>query len=455
MVLRVLFKANTLYSNVNKVKFFRTSAVLLKSVQFKLSDIGEGIREVTVREWSVKVGDVVSQFDNICSVESDKATVTITSRYDGTISKLYYQVGEVALVGKPLVDIDVKDVDVPIGDSVSVNSEKSQLEKSPVSSPPSSSETNVLKSTENVSSRIDLDPSYSNKTLTTPAVRRIAKENNILLSNVIPTGKNGRVLKEDILRHLTENIEGKDGKVVSVEESVNKQKERSIKIEGVKKVMVRTMTKSHSIPSFGYCDEIDMSKLVTMKNEVKEFAKSKNINITYMPFFIKALSKALIEYPILNACVDEDCENIIMKASHNVGVAMDTKDGLIVPNIKNVEKLSIPEITSELNRLLKAGRESSLSPSDMSGGTITISNIGIIGGTYVRPLILPPEVCIVGLGKTRLVPAISENGDVTKVYQMAASWTADHRIIDGATMARFSNLWKIYLENPNYLLLDL
>lgn len=454
MVLRVLFKANTLYSSINKVRFYKTSAVLLKTVQFKLSDIGEGIREVTVREWSVEVGDVVSQFDNICSVESDKATVTITSRYDGKISKLYYEVGEVALVGKPLVDIDVKDGDVSIEESASVSSEKPELESSPVSLPSSSSETNnAVKSTENLTSRVDHDPGYTNRALATPAVRRIAKENNINLSNVSPSGKKGRVLKEDILRHLTEN-EGKDGKVTE-KGSIHTPMETIIKIQGVKKVMVKSMTKSHSIPSFGYCDEIDMSKLVMMRNEVKDFAKSKNINITYMPFFIKALSKALLEYPILNASIDENCENIIMKASHNIGIAMDTKDGLIVPNIKSVQKLSIPEITSELNRLLKAGRESSLGPSDMSGGTITISNIGIIGGTYVRPLILPPEICIVGLGQTRLVPAISENGDVTKVYQMAASWTADHRVIDGATMARFNNLWKTYIENPNYLLLDL
>ncbi|XP_014284530.1 lipoamide acyltransferase component of branched-chain alpha-keto acid dehydrogenase complex, mitochondrial [Halyomorpha halys] len=454
MILRILFKANTLYSSVNKVQFYRTSAVLLNTVQFKLSDIGEGIREVTVREWSVKVGDIVSQFDNICSVESDKATVNITSRYDGTITKLYYQVGEIALVGKPLVDIDVNEVDVPIRDPANVPPEKLVLENSSNTLPSSSSEAGIQKSMENAISMVDLDPCHINRTLATPAVRRIAKENNILLSNVIATGKKGRVLKEDILRHMTGNND-KDEKLVIEEKSFHKQTDTVQQIQGVRKVMIKTMTKSHSIPSFGYCDEINMSKLVLMKYEVKEYAKSKNINITYMPFFIKALSKALLEYPILNASLNEECEHIILKNSHNIGVAMDTKEGLIVPNIKNVEKLSIAEITSELNRLLVAGRESRLGPSDMLGGTITISNIGIIGGTYTRPLILPPEVCIVALGKTRLVPAISENGDVTKVYQMAASWTADHRIIDGATMARFSNLWKTYVENPNFLLLDL
>lgn len=456
--MRIFSKVRLLEKTVSHFNFFHSSSVLYKVVQFNLSDIGEGIREVTVKDWSVKEGDKVSQFDNICVVESDKASVSITSRFDGTVKKLYYDVGDVALVGKPIVDIDV-------GDEASVLEESSPPETTIGISNSDQSVQNERRSESSsfkVGSLNDvcinnggaligntINGEYTKRSLATPAVRRIAKEHNISLNDVEATGKDGRVLKEDILRHLGE---------ITCTSSKNENDtmfDRKIPITGIAKAMVKTMTKANNIPTFGYSDEIDMSNLIKLREDVKEYALAKGINITFMPFFIKALSKALESYPLLNVSVDENCEHIIYKSQHNIGVAMDTNSGLIVPNIKNVQSLSVLEIGVYLKRLIEEGRAQKLGPSDLTGGTITISNIGIIGGTNLRPLILPPEVCILALGRTKLIPAFNEKGEVIKKYILNASWAADHRIIDGVTLAKFNSAWKEYIEHPNYLLMNI
>jgi 2-oxoisovalerate dehydrogenase E2 component (dihydrolipoyl transacylase) len=361
--------------------------------------------------------------------------IGINSRYDGVVKKLHRAVGEIALIGKPLMDIDTED-DVSSTSSSSSSDEEIEIKKPIQESPPSSPKVEVESQ----------DIYHSNKALATPAVRRISKEYNVDLSQVKASGKGGRVLKEDILQYL----ESKD-KVENKIESVDKV----VPITGVKKAMVNTMTKSRDIPSFGYCDEVDMTELIRLRDLVKKKAEEKGVKVTFVPFFVKALSKALEEYPILNSSVDDKCENLTYKSRHNIGVAMDTTSGLIVPNIKDVQSLGIMEVASELNRLMASGKKGVLSPADLSGGTITISNIGIIGGTYTRPLILPPQVAIVALGKIQVVPAFDSTGQVVKKYIMCSSWSADHRVIDGATMARFATLWKHYIENPPLLLLGL
>jgi len=174
-----------------------------------------------------------------------------------------------------------------------------------------------------------------------------------------------------------------------------------------------------------------------------------------MPMFIKATSMALLHFPILNSSVDLDCENITFKGSHNIGVAMDTQQGLLVPNVKNVQNKSIFDIAVELNRLHQQGLTGKLTPDDLTGGTFTLSNIGSIGGTYAKPVIMPPEVAIGAIGRIQEVPKFDENDNVYKAHIVNISWSADHRVIEGATMARFSNLWKSYLENPASMLMDL
>ncbi|CAB3382486.1 Hypothetical predicted protein [Cloeon dipterum] len=290
---------------------------------------------------------------------------------------------------------------------------------------------------------------YLFKSLAAPAVRRVAMENKIQISDIKGTGKGGRVLKEDILAF----IEAKKAppKVVPKAEG-----DRIEPIKGVMKGMAKTMTASLQIPHFVYSDEINVDNLVLVRQQLKEVSFGRGgVKLTYMPFLIKAASLALKHFPVINSSVDSECQNIIYKADHNIGVAMDTPLGLVVPNIKRVQTLSVFDVATELNRLMQSGMKGSLKPEDLTGGTFTISNIGIIGGTYTKPVILPPEVAIGAIGKIQKVPKFDAKGNVVPANVMYVSWAADHRVLDGVTMAKFSNKWKEYVENPHSMLLDL
>ncbi|KAK7468189.1 hypothetical protein BaRGS_00036602 [Batillaria attramentaria] len=368
-------------------KFFHSSAGCGKQVvSFNLSDIGEGIREVVIKEWFVQVGDSVNQFDPICEVQSDKASVTITSRFDGEVKKIHYEVDDTAFVGKPLIDIETEST--------------------------SAKEEDVIKSTSaEMTQSVPTQMIRGDKVLATPAVRKLAMENKVC--------------------------------------------DRTEPLKGIKKAMVKTMTAALEIPAFGYYDDIDLTQLVNVRKKLKAIAEQRGVRFSYMPVFLKAASLAMMQYPVLNSSLDEKGENIIYKASHNIGVAMDTPDGLLVPNVKNVQSLTVFEVASELARLQALGEAGKLGNEDLSGGTFSLSNIGTIGGTYARPVIMPPEVFIGAIGRIQTLPRFNEKGEVVKAHIMNVSWTADHRIIDGATVARFSNLWKSYLEDPTTLIMDL
>ncbi|CAL4119822.1 unnamed protein product, partial [Meganyctiphanes norvegica] len=226
-------------------------------------------------------------------------------------------------------------------------------------------------------------------------------------------------------------------------------------IKGFKKAMVKSMEQSKKVPHFGYNDEIDMTTLAGLRKQLKEIAEQYGVRFSYMPFFIKAASMALVHYPVLNSSVDANCDNITYKASHNIGIAMDTSNGLAVPNIKGVQNLTLMEVAAEINRLQEAGSRGALKTQDITGGTFTLSNIGSIGGTYAKPVILMPEVAIGAIGKIQKLPRYNSSGEVYPAHIMQISWSADHRVIDGATMARFSNMWKDFLENPSTMVLHM
>ncbi|XP_017155190.2 lipoamide acyltransferase component of branched-chain alpha-keto acid dehydrogenase complex, mitochondrial [Drosophila miranda] len=425
-----------------------------KTVSFNLSDIGEGIREVTVKEWFVKVGDTVEQFDNLCEVQSDKASVTITSRYDGKITKIHHSIDEIALVGKPLLDFDVLDEE---GDENSTESSSS-------SSDSSSSEAEAAKLSAGEAVSIN-----GGRVITpaTPAVRRLAKEHQLDLANVPPTGKNGRVLKGDILEYLGQVPPGTNIPHPTIAAKQQSQIARTTAgtaaaipsdrvevLKGVRKAMLKAMTESLKIPHFAYSDEIDMSNLVQFRAQLQAMAKESGVpKLTFMPFCIKAASIALTKYPIVNSSLDLASESLVYKGAHNISVAIDTPQGLVVPNIKNCQSKNIIEIAKDLNALVERGRTGSLRPTDFADGTFSLSNIGIIGGTYTHPCIMAPQVAIGAMGRTKAVPRFNDKDEVVKAQIMSVSWSADHRVIDGVTMASFSNVWKQYLEQPALFLL--
>merc|ERR1712062_437802 len=209
------------------------------------------------------------------------------------------------------------------------------------------------------------------------------------------------------------------------------------------------------IPHFGYKDEIDMTKLVELRKQFKKLGEKRGTKVTYMPVILKACSLGLTQYPILNSNFDPVKETITYKADHNIGVAMDTPQGLLVPNIKKIQTLSVFEIAEELNRLQELGIKGKLGESDLKSGTFSLSNIGSIGGTYAKPVIMPPQVAIGAIGRIQKLPRFDHHDTVVAAHIMNVSWSADHRIIDGATMARFSNQMKTYVENPTSMILDL
>ncbi|XP_045101402.1 lipoamide acyltransferase component of branched-chain alpha-keto acid dehydrogenase complex, mitochondrial-like [Portunus trituberculatus] len=448
------------------VRALHTSRPAHRLMPFLLADIGEGIQEVVIREWFVNEGDTVAQFDSICEVQSDKASVTITSRYDGVIKKLHYEVDDTALVGKPLVDIEVSKEDDAVG------AEVQEGEAISVGRPTGGST--------GQSSNFTLP---RGKVLTTPAVRRMAAEHKINLNDVQGSGRDGRILKEDLLQYIEKRTQKtppgaapQHTPTPAPTPAVTKPptpppaaapprlapslpvvlgQDKTEVIKGFRKAMVRTMTQANQIPHFCYCDEVDMTALVGLRGQLKATAEAHGIRLSYMPFFIKAASIALSHYPLLNSSVDDKCENITYKASHNIGLAMDTSEGLVVPNVKGVQGLTLLEVAAELNRLQELGVRGNLTTRDITGGTFTISNIGSISGTYAKPVILPPEVAIGAVGKIQVLPRFDSSGNVVRAHIMQVSWSADHRVIDGATMANFSNMWKSFLENPSKMVLHL
>ena len=452
-----VFSKNALV-NVGRMKVLHRGLYLTRPwrKEYMLADIGEGITECEIVQWFVKPGDTIAQFDKICEVQSDKAAVEITSRYDGVVKRLHYDVGEMAIVGQPLIEIDLEEEKIEDNSNGSMNSAEKLTEP------------NGTLDISGHTSRSDVQ--FGSKTiLSTPAVRRLAKEKSINLNDIKGTGKDGRILKEDIITYLKQSSSSQPKAPVAFSSNISTQIATS-PLEGdlrpltaVQRGMFKSMTRSLKIPHFGYADEIVMDSCIAMRKQLQStIGVQENIKITYMPILVKAMSLALRKFPILNASLvnsgDPNEARLKYRTAHNIGIAMDTPAGLLVPNVKNVEKKSIVEVAKDLNRLQELGQRGQLSLEDLSGGTITLSNVGIIGGTYTSPVLVDTELCIGALGRMRKMVRIEEcHQDGALVDQMiirqvmAISWSADHRVIDGATMARFSEEWRRLIEHPELM----
>ena len=426
------------------------------SEDFILPDIGEGIVECEVVEWLVSEGDAIVEDQPVVDVMTDKALVQIPAHKNGVVTKLYYAQGEVAKVHAPLFALSVE------GAVAASAPETTTKASEPAAAPATASATVASAPVSTPAPAPAVASGRPGKALASPAVRRIAREYEIDIAQVPGSGKNGRVLKEDIVRFQQQGGQA----VVESASSATQQAvakptvaEGEVRIEpikGIKAAMAKQMTLSMStIPHFTYGDEVDVTALLALRAQLKPKAEARGIRLTLMPFIMKALSMAIAEYPILNSRVNDDCTEIHYQPHHNIGMAVDSKMGLIVPNIKKVETLSILEIAEEVARLTESARSGRVNPADLQGGTISISNIGALGGTYAVPVVNLPEVAIVALGKTQSLPRFNANGEVEARSIMNISWSGDHRIIDGGTIARFSLLWQSFLEDPSSMLLDL
>ncbi|KAL8439305.1 hypothetical protein Efla_003942 [Eimeria flavescens] len=436
--------------------FLTTSHPRHGVVCFKLADIGEGIASVELTKWYKKVGDDVEEMEEICEVQSDKAAVEITSRYTGKIVKLYPKEGDAVKVGGPLMDIDSPDLeDSPSEPSQSVSAadepKQAEASKRETEAPPPPS-------------------SKSGESLASPAVRRFAKEKGVDLKGVTGSGPRGAITKEDVLKFLNAGPSASSGSsnaqtppaAASPKRSTPKdsREDREVVLQGFSKAMVKSMNDSVKVPHMNIGDEYDVTRLTAVRRVVNKELADQNIRLSLTAFLIKAMSIAIHDYPIVNSKFNVETQNSYTEyGSHNVSVAIDSPGGLVVPCVKNVQDLTLLDIQQELVRLQGLAKANRLSPSDLTGGTISLSNVGVISGTYIHPLLFDGQAVIVGVGRQMRVPRVvdreTEQGMETSLEArdiINCSFSADHRHCDGATITRFSKRIKTLLENPELML---
>lgn len=428
---------------------------------FLLPDIGEGIVECEVVEWRVAEGDMIAEDQPIVEVMTDKALVEITAPEAGVVTKLYVAQGQIAKVHAPLFAYQVDGGNQAGSKESQAEAAQPTSAELPVELPAGSSKTDSSRAGAPIQASAYASSVASgrlhDKVQASPAVRRLVREHSLQLKDIAGSGKDGRVLKEDVLAHLDQALQTTTPSSQATDQSPLKtQAPRVEPLRGVRAVMAKRMVESAStIPHFHYGEELDVTALLTLRERLKPLAEAKGERLTLMPFFMKAMALAVAETPILNAQLNAAGDELHYFPQCNIGMAVDSKAGLMVPNIKSVERLTLLEIAREVGRLTAAAREGRVDPSDLKGGTISISNIGALGGTYAAPIINAPEAAIVAIGKTQWLPRFDEQGTVQRRAIMTITWAGDHRFIDGGTIARFCNAWKGFLEEPDSMLLHL
>ncbi|OXY81771.1 2-oxo acid dehydrogenase subunit E2 [Oceanimonas doudoroffii] len=408
---------------------------------FLLPDIGEGIVECELVEWLVAEGDRVEEDQAICDVMTDKALVQIPAVHAGTISRLYVKKGDMARVDAPLFEMTLADdeatASVPRSDSqqneATENAETSEGERSPGAGAFGEA-TCHAESPEKAFAA-------GNRAVASPAVRRLAREHNVDLAQVPGSGDKGRVYKEDVEAWLA--AQGAPSRTESAWREP---------LSGVRAAMARHMTDSLTVPRFTYCEEFCLDELLALKYRLTPEFERDGVKLTLLPFFIKALSLALSDFPLLGARLEGDGRTLVYEDGHHVGVAVDTPTGLLVPVLHHCEDKSLLTLARELTRLTEAARAGSLSQAELAGATISLSNIGVLGGTVSTPIVTPPQLAIAALGRLQRLPRFDEQDRVVARQLMTVCWSADHRVIDGATLARFNRCWQGYLEQPGRML---
>lgn len=440
---------------------------------FILPDIGEGIVECEIVKWNVSEGDQIEEDQAVVEVMTDKAVVEIPAKNAGVVHKLYHAQGDIAKVHTPLFALLVAgegsgaDSNQEIQGAAS-NAESTQTGESKGQQSTSSKANPKADITPSKFKEGDYEPPVviEGKVLASPAVRRVAREHNIDLSGVTGSGKKGRILKADVIALNANNSNAKAKELnetstataqgSTVTPTSTSGSVRVEKVRGIQAAMAKQMSASvYTIPHFTVSDEVVMDNLIALRKMLKPEFEAKDIKLSFMPFFVKALSLALTEFPVINSQLNDDASELTYFDDHNIGFAVDSKIGLLVPNIKGVQNLSLLDIALQMQEIINQAREGRIAGEHLKGGTISISNIGAIGGITATPVINKPEAAIVALGKTQKLPRFDEQGNVFAQHIMAVNWSGDHRIIDGATMVKFNNLWMSYLTQPEKMLMHL
>ncbi len=436
------------------------------AIPVKLPELGEGVTEGELVKWTVNIGDAVKADQTVAEIMTDKATVEVPSPVAGTVKELKFKKGDVIKVESVLLVLSGSGASAsPAPTSQAAHSNGSSK---PAAQPQQQQPAAMTMSASGSTGTNIYPPVAESRVLATPATRRLARETGIDINVLNGSGLAGRVTREDVLgaKGSASVATSGSGAVAAgspsmsfpkpAYNSTNAQAEERVDLIGIRKKIAQNMQMSKAIiPHFTLMDEADVTQLVTLRESLKEFAEKNQTKITYLPIVMKALIATIREFPQFNASIDDAASQIVYKKYFNIGFAADTPNGLVVPVIKNADQKSILDISKEILDLSKRARDGKLKPDEMKGATITVTNIGSVGGTYATPIINHPEVAILGMYKINDKPVPTENGGFKFIKSMNYTITADHRLIDGAVAARFLKSFLDKVQNPGVLMMGM
>lgn len=426
-------------------------------MELKLPELGEGVHEGELVSWKVKVGDMVKDDQVVAEIMTDKATIELPAPFSGKVTALTAKEGSTVKVGQTMLTYEgtgaakaASPAATPSAPSKVSESVKSQpaLSAAPKAAPTQAPAVASMAAPAGATFAAN-----SGVVRAAPSTRRYAREAGVDLETVSGTGPEGRVLREDVLKFLDQP---KKAIKSSRPQNATQEFER-IPFKGLRKKISEKMRLSKDKAAhFTYVEEADATALVELRTQLKPVAEAQGTKITYLPIVMKAMVSALKEFPILNSHLDEESQEIVIKHYYNIGLSIQTEDGLTAPVIKNVESKGLIELAAEIQDVVARARTKKLVAEDFTGGTITLTNAGSIGGLFATPIINFPEVAIVGLNKIFRKPVAKKiNGEEKIVIR---DWTyfsisLDHRIVDGAIAAEFMKALVARIENPALILI--
>ncbi len=424
---------------------------------FNFPDIGEGLDEGTILEWYVKKGQAVKVGDALVKMETDKVVADIPSPREGTIVALYGKQGETINVGNPLAEIEIEGVHGKDAQEL-VKEEQNKIEAveeegaGVVGTLEIAGNSAFMPASDEGMTETDQSQvtSTTKKALATPVARAIAKDLGVNINEVTGTGPGGRVMKEDITKFKSQEAY-----------AAPKQKEKSTeddlveieKMSQIRKTIAKNMIQSkHNAAHMTVFDDVEVSELIRLRNKFKQKYADEDLKLNYLPFILKATALALKNHKSMNSEMDMENGNMIYKKYYNIGIAVDTDDGLLVPVIKNVDQKSIKELAKEIAAISQKARDRKIGLDDMKDGTFTITSFGSIGGKYAVPIINYPQAGILGIGRIYDAPVVKD-GEVKVGNNLPLSLSVDHRIVDGGEVTRFLNDIMLYLGEPVAMLM--
>lgn len=447
----------------------------MSSFEFKLPDIGEGVTEGEVVEWHVKAGDAVEEDQPMVEVMTDKATVTIGAPRKGVIAELRYPVGATAKVGTVLVVLDLvgsgpKAAPANAAPAAAAKPSKPAVSDGPVATAvgdireglPGSSFFNERAPATAKKSNGHETSYFEEKPLATPATRKLARELGVDLRNVRPSGSDRRVTRDDVLAFAggspraqeTKSVETKSVETKSAPVSIARAEadERKPFVGIRRRIAERMQHAKNTAAHFTFVEECNCDRLVELRAKMKGAAEARGVKLTYLPFIVKAVVAALKRHPVLNSALDEATNELVTRRSYHIGIAAATDSGLMVPVLRDADRLSLLEVASEIERLGEGARKGSLSPNELTGSTFTITSLGRQGGLFATPILNFPEVGILGVHQMK-ERAVVRDGAIAIGQVMLLSLSFDHRIVDGHVGAAFAYEIIALLEEPESLFL--